>query len=70
MGRVPTVGQFVYCLGGPAKVLKVLGRTGDGCRVLELRCEDRREAFFASSGNVLLQATTEDLCSRDDGVEA
>ena len=56
-GRVPEIGQFVYCLEGPAKVVRLLGRTGDGGRLLELRCEDRRDPFFASSANVLLQST-------------
>ena len=71
-GRVPEVGQFVYCLDGPAKVIKLLGRTGDGGRLLELRCEDRREPFFASSANVLLQSpdadATEGRGEQEDGI--
>ena len=68
-GRVPGIGQWVYCLGGPAKVVKVLGRTSDGSRLLELRCEDRREAFFASSGNVLLQNAEEGRGAGEGGDE-
>ena len=72
-GRVPDVGQFVYCLEGPAKVVQVLGRTGDGGRLLELLCEDRRAPFFASSANVLLQSTDprapEGRAEQDDGSE-
>ncbi len=59
-GRVPEVGQFVHCMEGPARVVRVLGRTSDGSRLLELRREDRREPFFASSSNVLLQTGAPD----------
>ena len=54
-GRVPEVGDVVYCTSGPATVVKVLGRTSDGSRLLELRCADQPQPFFASSSNVLLQ---------------
>ena len=54
-GRVPNVGDFVYCTEGPARVVKVLGRTSDGSRLLELRCDGASQPFFASSANVLLR---------------
>ena len=61
LGRVPHVGDFVYCTSGPAQVVKLLGRTSDGSRLLELRCPDQTHAFFAASSNVLLKATPEGM---------
>jgi hypothetical protein len=52
-GRVPEPGDRVYCLEGPAEVVRLLGRTSDGSRLLELRCEGRTQPFFASSSNIL-----------------
>lgn len=54
--RVPAVGDIVYCLEGPAEVVKVLGRTSDGSRLLELRVADRKQPFFAASSNVLVRS--------------
>jgi hypothetical protein len=54
--RTPSVGEYVYCTDGPAEVVRVLGRTSDGSRLLELRCPDRPQPFFASSSNVLVRA--------------
>lgn len=51
----PQVGDTVYCTGGQATVLRVLGRTGNGSRLLELRIPARGSvSFFASGANVLL----------------
>jgi hypothetical protein len=36
-GYVPNKGDIVYCTQGPAEVVRVLGRTSDGSRLLELR---------------------------------
>lgn len=59
-GHVPDAGEIVYCTDGPAEVIKLLGRTSDGSRLMELRCETRPQAFFASSSNVLVRdASTE-----------
>lgn len=58
-GRIPTVGDIIYCTDGPAQVVKVLGRTSDGSRLLELRCDDRPQPFFASSSNVLVKAASD-----------
>jgi len=54
-GRLPEVGEQVYCTDGPARVVRVLGKTSDGSRLLELRCEGNTHSFFASSSNVLLR---------------
>jgi hypothetical protein len=50
------VGENVQCIEGEAEVVKLLGRTGDGSRLLELRLPDRpKQPFFAASSNVLVQ---------------
>jgi len=54
-GSVPRAGETVYCTEGPAEVVRVLGRTSDGSRLLELRCSDRPQPFFVSSTNVLVR---------------
>ena len=53
-GRIPRVGEAVCCAEGEAEVVRLLGRTGDGGRLLELRLPDRPKApYFAASSNVL-----------------
>lgn len=54
-GRVPRVGEQIHCVEGPAEVTRLLGRTSDGSRLLELRCADRPQPFFASSSNILFR---------------
>ncbi len=52
---MPEVGDVVYCTAGLATVLHVLGRTGNGSRLLELRLTAAgRGSFFASGSNVLM----------------
>ena len=53
--RIPDVGENVYCVEGEAEVVRILGRVGDGSRLLELKLDDRPKPFFASSSNVLLR---------------
>jgi hypothetical protein len=55
-GKVPDVGELIYCLSGPAAVVRRRGRTSDGSRLLELRCDDSSKPFFASSSNVLFRS--------------
>ncbi|MBV9108983.1 MAG: hypothetical protein JO306_06230 [Gemmatimonadetes bacterium] len=53
--RLPGVGEEVFCTGGLATVIRLLGRTGDGGRLLELKLVDGDgKPFFAASSNVLL----------------
>ncbi len=54
--RVPAVGEEVYCAEGMCSVTRVLGRTGNGSRLLELRLAggDQR-AFYAAASNVLVR---------------
>jgi hypothetical protein len=50
--RVPGVGEEILCAGGPAAVLRVLGRTGDGSRLLEVQLEANDRPTFAAASNV------------------
>ena len=53
--RVPQPGEQVICAEGRADVVKVLGRTGDGSRLLELALHSgQRAPFFAAASNVLV----------------
>jgi hypothetical protein len=53
--RVPTVGEEVVCAGGTGEVVALLGKTGDGSRLLEIRLRDpEARPFFAASSNVLV----------------
>jgi hypothetical protein len=53
--RLPTIGERVCCAEGMAEVSKILGKTSDGSRLLELILPDRpRHPFFASASNVLV----------------
>lgn len=56
--RIPRVGEQVYCTEGAAEVKRVLGKTSDGSRLLELSCESRPQPFFAASTNVLVRDDT------------
>ena len=54
--RIPSVGESVHCIEGEAEVVRILGRTSDGSRLLELRLPERpKQPFFAASSNVLVQ---------------
>lgn len=51
--RVPAVGEQVLCTAGIAEVVKLLGKTGDGSRLLELRLlQAGGKPFFAAASNV------------------
>lgn len=53
--REPNAGDAVYCTAGTAVIVRVLGKTGNGSRLLELRLsEETRTSFFAAASNVLL----------------
>ena len=48
------VGDPVYCTEGMAEIIRILGKTGDGSRLLELRLPDpKAKPFFAAASNVL-----------------
>jgi hypothetical protein len=53
--QLVAVGDEVQCTEGLAQVVRILGRTGDGSRLLELSIADRpRQPFFAAASNVLV----------------
>ena len=53
--RLPAIGERVHCTEGIAEVVRVLGKTSDGSRLLELALPDRpRQPFFAAASNVLV----------------
>jgi len=53
--RIPAVGEQVYCTSGIAEVVRLLGKTGDGSRLLELKLPaDGAKPFFAAASNVLV----------------
>jgi hypothetical protein len=50
-----SAGDTVFCTEGMAEVVKVLGKTGDGSRLLELRLPvTSAKPFFAAASNVLV----------------
>ena len=55
-GHTPKVGDVVRSVDGEGEVVKVLGKTSDGSRLLEIRLADNpKQAYFASSSNVLVR---------------
>lgn len=53
--RTPMVGEEIFCAAGPGTVSAVLGRTGDGSRLLEIRLPGvDSKPFFAAASNVLV----------------
>jgi hypothetical protein len=53
--RVVKVGDEVFCTGGTGVVTAVLGKTGDGSRLLEIKLTDpAARPFFAAASNVLV----------------
>jgi hypothetical protein len=53
--RLPTLGEQVCCADGMAELTRVLGKTSDGSRLLELVLPERpRHPFFAAASNVLV----------------
>jgi hypothetical protein len=53
--RLPDIGEQVCCADGMAELTRVLGKTSDGSRLLELVLPERpRHPFFAAASNVLV----------------
>lgn len=54
--RLPDVGESVCCTDGLAEVVRLLGKTSDGSRLLELLLPERpRHPYFAAASNVLVE---------------
>ena len=53
--RAPDIGEHVWCAEGMAEVIRLLGKTSDGSRLLELNLPSRpRHPFYAAASNVLV----------------
>lgn len=51
----PVIGDRVFCAAGLADVVKLLGKTSDGTRILELKLVGiHAPPFFAAASNVLV----------------
>jgi len=60
MEELPAVGQRVYCTEGMADVVGILGKTGNGSRLLLLRLIGRTAPpFHAAASNVLVEPVPE-----------
>lgn len=56
----PRVGDLIYCTAGRGSVLRILGRTGNGSRLLEVSLANGAKApFFVASSNVLIEPRPE-----------
>jgi hypothetical protein len=52
--RIPQVGETVYCAAGEGTMAALLGKTGDGSRLLQIHLADVKAPFFAAASNVLV----------------
>ena len=53
--RTPVVGEEVYCAQGVGEVVALLGKTGDGSRLVQIRLTDGgTAAYFAAASNLLV----------------
>jgi hypothetical protein len=53
--RTPAVGEHVFCTAGQGVVTALLGKTGDGSRLLQIQLDDpTTKPFFAAASNVLV----------------
>lgn len=53
--RAPKVGDEVCCSAGLGEIAAVLGKTGDGSRLLHIRLDDPdAPPFYAAASNVLI----------------
>jgi hypothetical protein len=53
--RMPAVGETVFCTAGVGVVTALLGKTGDGSRLLQIQLDDpTTKPFFAAASNVLV----------------
>lgn len=57
--RPLVLGEDVLCAEGLARLSRILGKTGDGSRLLELLLPDRpkHHPFFAAASNVMIAPT-------------
>lgn len=55
--QMPALGDEVYCVDGIGTVTRILGKTGDGSRLLELKLasDPKAKPFYAAASNVLVR---------------
>lgn len=66
--RVPRPGERIHTHEGTGVVVRVLHKTSDGGRVLEVTMDDgRKPPFFAATANVRVQSLAADFLAHGDG---
>jgi len=54
--RTPVVGEEIFCAAGAGMVMALLGKTGDGSRLVQIGlASPANPPFFAAASNVLLR---------------
>lgn len=66
--RIPPPGERIYTHEGTGVVVRILHKTGDGGRVLEVSMDDgRKPPFFAATANVRVRPLAPDESAADAG---
>lgn len=69
--RLPSPGERIHTHEGTGVVVRILHKTGDGGRVLEVSMDDgRKPPFFAATANVRVRPSAADDSAGGDGVVA
>ena len=67
--RLPGPGERIHTHEGTGVVVRILNKTADGGRVLEVAMDDgRKQPFFAATANVRVQPLVADEPTAGDGV--
>ncbi len=67
--RIPGPGERVHTHEGTGVVVRILNKTADGGRVLEVSMDDgRKQPFFAATANVRVRPLASGDLSAGDGV--
>lgn len=67
--RLPDPGERIHTHEGTGVVVRVLNKTADGGRVLEVSMDDgRKQPFFAATANVRVQPLTSGDPAPSDGL--
>jgi hypothetical protein len=63
--RLPRAGEEIYCAAGEGTVTALLGKTGDGSRLVQIGLASApKHPFFAAASNVLLPPPVDEAPSR------
>ena len=54
---MPQIGDEVFCVEGVGEVTRILGKTGDGSRLLELKLttDPKAKPYYAAASTVLVR---------------